>query len=111
MRALAVDDEDAAPAEPVRGDHEVAQLLRADLDGLAVQIERVLGAELAGAELGELRAADAGAARGVALAVALDDELALGRQLDDAHRRRRRRRNRQAIALVERTRAVDGGEK
>src|SRR5215831_2165108 len=108
MRALAVDDEDAAPAEPVRGDHEVAQLLLADLDGLAVQVERVLGAKLASAELGELRAADARCARGVALAVALDDELDLRRQLNDAHRRRRRRRHRQAIALVQWARTVNG---
>jgi len=97
-----VNDAHAAVAGALRVDQQLAQLLLAGLDGLAVQIERDLGVQLAAAQLGELGPADPRRARRVALAVPLDGQLDLDRQLDDPDGRRRRRRDRESVARPER---------
>src|SRR5262245_2208513 len=73
-----------------------------------MQVERLLGVDLAGPELRDLRARHARSARRVAAAFALDHELLLGRQRRHAHGGAGRHR-RHAVAPAERRRTGDGG--
>jgi hypothetical protein len=116
VEAAAVHDQHAAAVQASGVDQEAAQRRLGGRRRHAVQVEGVLDADAAGAQLGDLRVADAGRAGGDDLAGALDGELGHRRRLGLAQRRRRargggrqaRRRRRQRNPIAQRHRAGHG---
>lgn len=78
VSAFAVNDQHT-PTKTGGGGDVFTQPLQATLDGIAVEVERVLDVNLAGAKLGDLRVRDTRCTRRVAATIAFDRQLHRGR--------------------------------